>query len=86
MSSYSLWLLNLHGKRTILITKHESRRAARSKTCVATQNTVINAVIAADKDCYYISWETRFKIGSALCCPLMRKVTSMKIGEFQALN
>ena len=55
MSSYSLWLLNLHGKRTILITKHESRRAARSKTCVATQNTVINAVIVSN----HVSWETR---------------------------
>lgn len=44
MSSYSLWLLNLHGKRTILITKHDEDK--KKKTCVATQNTVINAVIA----------------------------------------
>ena len=54
MSSYSLWLLNLHGKRTILITKHDEDK--KKKTCVATQNTVINAVIA-----YYISWETRIQ-------------------------
>ena len=50
MSSYSLWLLNLHGKRTILITTHEDEQ-----DFVTTQNTVINAVIVSN----HVSWETR---------------------------